>query len=85
MAGVVSGVADAMKTENTNARTDRIDDALCKAGALISALLEKGPLNRAQTELIIAAAARKAVPNAEQWELRESATRIAADLERAQK
>jgi len=72
-------------TESSNVRTERIDDAVSKASALISALLEKGPLSQAQTELIIAAAARKAVSNVEQSELRESATRIAADLEGAGK
>ena len=46
----------------TNLREEKIDAAICAAGALISALLEQGPLTPAQAEVIIAAAVAKAVP-----------------------
>lgn len=85
MAGIVSGVADAMKTENTNARTDRIDDAVSKAGELVGSLLDLGPINPEQAKLIVTATVRAALPNYQDFEIRDSATRIAAELERVQK
>jgi hypothetical protein len=78
-------VADAMKTENTNARSDRIDDAVSKACELVGALINLGPFNPAQAKLIVEATVRPVVPNFKEFEIRESATRIRTELERAQK
>jgi hypothetical protein len=61
-------------------RAEKIDGAVCAAGQLISALLEQGPINPAQTRVLILAAARAAVPNFKEWELKESVTRILADF-----
>lgn len=74
-----------MKTENTNARTDRIDDAVSKAGELVGSLLDLGPINPEQAKLIVTATVRAALPNYQDFEIRDSATRIAAELERVQK
>jgi len=62
------------------ARVDRIDVCVAKAGELIGALQQEGAVTPNQAKLIIEAAVRAAVPNAEDWELRESATRIATEL-----
>ena len=64
----------------TNLREEKIDAAICAAGALISALLEQGPLTPAQAEVIITAAVAKAVPNFALFEIRERAKVIAADV-----
>jgi hypothetical protein len=63
-------------------RTDRIDTAVSAAGSLITALTEQGPLNGEQMRVLVEAAVRAAVPNAEAWEIVSSARRIADDLER---
>ena len=72
-------------TENSNARTERIDAAMSTAFILIGELTEKGSVAPGQVAVIVAAVLRKAVPNAKPWEIRESAKRIDADLERVRK
>ena len=64
-----------------DARSNRIDDAVCAAGSLIGALIEAGPVNHEQTVIIVEAAVRAVVPNAKAFEIRNSAKRIAAELE----
>jgi hypothetical protein len=64
----------------TNPRTDRIDAAVSAASELIGFLQDAGPVNGAQARLIIEAAVRASVPNAEDWEVKESAARIAAEF-----
>jgi hypothetical protein len=64
-----------------SARTDRIDTAISAASELIGFLQDAGPVNGAQARLIVDAAVRAAVPNVEDWEVKESAARIAAELE----
>jgi hypothetical protein len=59
-----------------NARTDRIDAALGAAGELISALMEKGPVNSDQAHLLVMAAVRAQVANVEEFEVRERAALI---------
>ena len=61
-------------------RTEKIDDAVCAAGQLISALQEQGPINREQVRLLVLAAASAAVPNFKEWEANDSVIRILADL-----
>jgi hypothetical protein len=63
-------------------RTDRIDAAVSAAGELIGFLQDAGPVNGAQARLIIEAAVRAEVANAEEWEIRDSAKRISKDLEK---
>jgi hypothetical protein len=63
-------------------RTEKIDDAVCAAGQLISALQEVGPVNPEQVRLLVLAAARAAVPNFHKWEANDSVIRILADLEK---
>ena len=70
-----------MTTENSNARTDKIDDAVSAASELITALMDLGPVAPAQAKLIMMAAARAAVTNIEEFEVRASATRVAAEIE----
>jgi hypothetical protein len=60
-------------------RTERIDAAVSDAGQLITALLEKGPLNPAQCRLVLAAA-RAVVENFEEWEAHDAAIRIVKQL-----
>jgi hypothetical protein len=67
----------------SDARTDRIDSAVSAAGELIGMLMTKGPVGAEQARLIVEAVVRAAVPNFEGWELRNSASRIAAELEGA--
>jgi len=62
---------------DNNARTERIDDAVGAGGELIGCLLQEGPVTPGQARLIIKAVVRAAVPNAKDWEVRESASRIA--------
>ena len=81
MAGNVPDVAHAMTAENTNPRADRIDDAVSAASELIAALMDLGPIAPAQAKLIMVAAARAAVTNIEEFEVRNSAQRIAGELE----
>jgi hypothetical protein len=66
----------------TDTRTERIDNAVCAAGQLISALQEKGPINPEQARVLVLAAARAAVPHFEEWEAHDSAIRVLADLEK---
>ena len=81
MAGNVPDVAHAMTAENTNPRANRIDDAVSAASELIAALMDLGPIAPAQAKLIMVAAARSAVKNIEEFEVRDSAQRIAGELE----
>jgi hypothetical protein len=69
----------------TGAREDKIDHAVSAASELIGFLQDAGPVNGAQARIIIEAAVRATVGNAEEWEVRASAKRIAADLEGAGK
>jgi hypothetical protein len=62
-------------------RTDRIDTAVSAAGSLITALTEQGPLNGEQMRVLVEAAVRPVVPNAERFEIVASARRIAGELE----
>jgi hypothetical protein len=62
-------------------RTERIDAAVSDAGQLISALLDKGPLNPEQCSVLVMAAARAVVENFEDCEARDSAIRILKELE----
>ena len=80
MAGAQPDVASAMTAENSNARIDRIDDAISAASELIAALMDLGPIAPAQARLIMMAAARAAVTNVEEFEVRDSAQRIAGDF-----
>ena len=80
MAGAQPDVASAMTAENSNARTDRIDDAISAASELIAALMDVGPIAPAQARLIMMAAARAAVTNVEEFEVRDSAQRIAGEF-----
>ena len=67
----------------SNPREDRIDTTVSAASELIGFLQDAGPVNGAQARLIIEAACRAAVPNAQDWKVRESAARIATELERS--
>ena len=80
MAGVESDLANAMT--DSNPRTDKIDDAIAAASELIAALMDLGPIAPAQAKLIMMAAARAAVTNIEEFEVRASATRVAAEIEK---
>jgi hypothetical protein len=55
-------------------RTDRIDAAVSAASELIGFLQDEGPVNGAKARLIVEAA----VPNARDWEVKESA--LASDV-----
>ena len=64
----------------SNARTDRIDAAVGAAGELIGFLLEEGPISPGQARLIVEGVVRAAVPNAKNFEVRDSAARIAGEV-----
>jgi hypothetical protein len=61
-------------------REERIDDAVSLGGLLVSELLKDGPLNGKQIKTILVAAVNAKVPNAAEFEIRESAKRVEADL-----
>lgn len=63
-------------------RSERIDAAVCAAGELISALEDHGPINSKQATVLVMAAVRAAVPNAEEWEARASASRVLAEAQK---
>jgi hypothetical protein len=65
----------------SDARTELIDVQVSKAGELIGALQEEGPITLGQARLIVEAVVRATVPNAKAFEVRDSAARIAAELE----
>ena len=65
----------------TNARTNRIDNAVSAGAELLGFLSRRGPITPSQARLLIEAAVRAVVPNAENWEVRDSAVRIAEELE----
>jgi len=67
----------------SDARTERIDAAVSAGGELIGLLLQEGPVTPGQARLVVEAVVRAAVANAEDWEVRESAARIATELERS--
>jgi hypothetical protein len=69
-----------MSTTMSDARTSRIDDAVGAAGELIGLLMTKGPVGPGQARLIVEAVVRAAIPNAQVFEVRESAARIVAEL-----
>jgi hypothetical protein len=64
----------------SNARTERIDAAVGAAGELIGFLLQEGAVTPGQARLIVEAAVRAAVPNAKNFEVRDSAARIAGEV-----
>jgi hypothetical protein len=66
---------------SSKTRTDRIDNAVSAASELIAALMDLGPVAPQQAKLIIVAAARAAVTNIEEFEVRNSAVRVAGELE----
>jgi hypothetical protein len=63
-------------------RDELIDAAVASAGELIAALTDLGPVTPQQAKLIMVAAARAAVTNIEEFEVRNSAQRVAGELER---
>jgi hypothetical protein len=63
-------------------RADRIDDAVSRASEVITALMDLGPIAPAQAKLIMMAAARAAVTNIQEFEVRDAAQRVAGELER---
>jgi hypothetical protein len=65
----------------SNVRTDRIDNAVSAGAELLGFLSREGPITPGQARLVIEAAVRAVVPNARDWEVRESAARIATELE----
>ena len=65
----------------SDARTDRIDDAVSAGAELLGFLSRRGPITPSQARLLIEAAVRAVVPNAKDWEVRASAVRIADELE----
>ena len=62
-------------------RADRIDNAVSAASELITALMDLAPVTPQQARLIMMAAARAVVTNIEEFEVRDSAQRIAGELE----
>jgi polyhydroxyalkanoate synthesis regulator phasin len=64
----------------TTEREERIDDAVSKGGLLISELLKDGPITAGQARTIVLAVVRSAVPNFQEFEVRESAKRAVEDL-----
>jgi hypothetical protein len=67
----------------SDVRTDRIDNAVSAGAELLGFLSREGPITPGQARLVIEAAVRAVVPNAKNWEVRDSATRIAGELEGA--
>jgi hypothetical protein len=65
---------------DNDVRANRLDTAVSAAGELIGALMDRGPINPPQARLIVEAVVRATVPNAEGFEVRESAARIVAEL-----
>jgi hypothetical protein len=65
----------------SDARTNRIDDAVSAGFELLGFLSREGPITPSQARLLIEAAVRAVVPNAKDWEVRASAVRIADELE----
>jgi hypothetical protein len=61
-------------------RAEKIDAAVCAASELISALESEGPVNSAQVRLLVLAAVRASVSNAEPWEIKTAVERVAGDL-----
>lgn len=66
---------------DTNIRKERIDNAICIGTELIAALMEFGPVNSQQANLLIQAAVRAAVPNAEFFEICERVREIVVDFD----
>jgi len=66
---------------SANIRKERLDGAICLGTELIAALMEFGPVNSAQANLIIQAAVRAAVPNAEFFEIAERVREIVVDFD----
>jgi hypothetical protein len=66
----------------SDARAERIDNAVASAGELIAALQDEGPVTPRQARVIVFAAVRAAVPNFEEWEVRGSAARMVPALKR---
>ena len=66
----------------SDARTERIDAAVASAGELIAALQDWGPVVPNQAKVIVMAAVRAEVPNAQDWEIKQSAVRVSQDLKK---
>jgi hypothetical protein len=62
-------------------RTEKIETAVCNAGALIQALMELGPLNKKQGDLLLKAAARAAVANVSDHEIAMAVRQVVIDLD----
>jgi hypothetical protein len=67
--------------DTTNVRKERIDTAICIGTELIAALMEVGPINSRQANLIIQAAVRAAVPNVAFFEIAERVREIVVDFD----
>lgn len=67
-------------TSNGKSRVQLIDDAISAGASLIAALMEVGPVNPQQGHVIIMAAVRAAVPNAEFFEVADRARLAMRDL-----
>lgn len=65
----------------TGRRENKIADAVCRGTELIAALMECGPVNSQQASLIIRAAVKAAVPNAEFWEICAVAREMVVDFD----
>jgi hypothetical protein len=63
----------------SDARTERIDGAVARAGELIGVLLDLGPINPAQARAIVEGVVRAEIPNFQDWEVRDAASRIVGD------
>jgi polyhydroxyalkanoate synthesis regulator phasin len=81
VARTISDMEDAVRAES-NARTEKIDNAVSKAGELIGVLLKNGEVTPEQARVLVTAAVRASVPNFKEHEIRDSAQRIAGELER---
>jgi len=66
---------------DTNIRKKKIDQAICIGTELIAALMEFGPINSKQANLIIQAAVRAALPNVEFFEIAERVREIVVDFD----
>ena len=65
----------------SDSRSERIDNAVASGCELVGHIMDKGPLNYEQVRLILEAAVRAKVANAEEWEIRASAKRFHEEIE----
>jgi hypothetical protein len=64
-------------------RQEKIEEGVCSAGALIQALMELGPLNKDQGDLLLKAAASAKVPNVSDYEVAMAVRRVVTSLDRS--